>query len=184
MASVRWRVEASASQMRSCVRSKEQTNMTDEELEKAVRTPRGIARSMTALKPYDVNLNVSYGYPSDAPGTGSDWFGPIAPMQPIAPKEVAGRTWDYVPGFNLATEPRAYEPVKFETLRMLSQAYDPLQVVIEKRKDQLSRASWTIRPKHEGGGQLPKAAQLSAHQRSTIKEITEFFRYPTDGCSF
>jgi hypothetical protein len=154
----------------------------DDELEK-IATPRGEGRSMTALKPYDVN--VSYGYPSAAPGQGADWFGPQAPMHPVAPVEVAGRTWDYIPGFNLSTQPRAYEPVKFETLRMLSQAYDPLALVIEKRKDQLSRMAWTIRPKrHEGSGKPPSSSQLSSQTRGIIKDVSEFFKYPTEDLSF
>jgi Phage portal protein len=158
--------------------------MTEDDLDK-VSTPRGNGRSMTALKPsYDMNISYGYGYPSVAPGQGQDWFGPLAPMHPVAPPEVAGRTWDFVPGFNLATEPRAYEPVKFETLRMLAQAYDPLTLVIEKRKDQLSRMAWTIRPRHEGCGKPPSSSQLSSQTRGIIKDVTEFFKYPTEGISF
>ena len=82
-----------------------------------ISTPRGDGRSMTPLSPYDVN--VSYAQAAAAPGGGADWFGPLAPMRPIAPPEVAGRTWDFLPGWNLNTEPRPYEAITFETLRTI-----------------------------------------------------------------
>ena len=93
-----------------------------------ISTPRGEGRSMTALSPYDVS--VSYGSPTAAPGTGADWFGPLQPITPIAPPEVAGRAWDYVPGYNLNTTPRPYEPVTFEALRALADSYDPVRLII------------------------------------------------------
>jgi hypothetical protein len=83
-----------------------------DEFEK-IATPRGDGRSMAPLKPYNLNVSFGGGYPSAAPGEGSGWFGPLPPMHPVAPAEVAGRTWDYIPGYNLSTQPRAYEPVKF-----------------------------------------------------------------------
>ena len=119
--------------------------MTDDELDK-VATTRGEGRSMTSMSPYQVaQSNVNFTY------TGADWFGPLPPMRPIAPPEVAGRTWDYVAGYNLATYPRAYEEIDFRTLRMLAESYDPIKLVIERRKDQLCRVPWVIRPRHEGG---------------------------------
>jgi hypothetical protein len=70
--------------------------MTDElDLDK-VATPRGQGRSMTSLSPS--NINITYGgtgYPTSAPGQGADWFGPLQPMAPVAPPEVAGRQFDY-----------------------------------------------------------------------------------------
>ena len=70
-------------------------NMNDEV--KKVATPRGDGRSMSTLSPYTVaQANVNFSY------TGPDWMGPLPPMQPIAPPEVAGRTWDFIPGYNLA----------------------------------------------------------------------------------
>jgi hypothetical protein len=85
----------------------------DDEVEK-ISTPRGNgARSMTSLTPgapmgYDLTINGTRAVP---PGinfsyTGADWMGPLPPMQPIAPPDVAGRTWDFIPGYNLGTNPR------------------------------------------------------------------------------
>jgi Phage portal protein len=150
--------------------------MTDE-VDK-VATPRGQGRSMTSLTPSSVN--VSYG---SAPGEGADWMGPLRPIHPIAPKEVAGRTWDYVPGYNLATGPRAFEPVDFQTLRLLARSYDPIALVIERRKDQLCRLPWTIRVKHEDG-KRPSSAKLSPQTRALIKEVTRFFQHPDANMSW
>jgi hypothetical protein len=155
----------------------EKNHMTDE-LDK-VATLRGEGRSMTSLKPYDVN--VSYGNQSP-PGTGADWFGPLTPIHPIAPPEVAGRAWDYIPGYNLATQPRTYEQIDFQTLRMLANSYDPVKLVVERRKDQLCRVPWVIRAKHEGGTRPPSA--LSPQTRGLIKDATRFFKHPTENMSW
>src|ERR1700759_1036683 len=107
--------------------------MTDE-IDK-IATPRGEGRSMTSLKPEDVSRAAD----QSPPGTGTDWFGPQTPMRPVAPHEVAGRTWDFVPGYNLATAPRTFEEITFESLRQLAAAYDPVRLIIERRKDQMAR---------------------------------------------
>jgi len=158
--------------------------MTDDEIEiEKVTTPRGNARSMTTLKPY--NVNVSYGDSLSPPGTGSDWFGPRQPMLPVAPPEVAGRQFDYPVGFNLATQPRTYEPIDFQTLRNLSEAYDPLRVVIERRKDQLCRIPWDIRLKHEDTSKKrPASAELLSRNRAVISDVKQFFRHPEPNLNF
>ena len=153
-----------------------------DELDK-VATPRGEGRAMTGLKPYE-NIGVSYGSPSAPPGTGAGWFGPLAPMRPVAPQDVAGRQFDYQTGWNLNTTPRPGEPIDFRTLRMLADAFDPVRLIIERRKDQLCRVPWTIRAKHPEGGKRPKAAQLSSQIRGIINDAENFFRFPTAGVSF
>jgi hypothetical protein len=42
-------------------------------------------------------VSVSYGQPGAA-GQGADWFGPLAPIMPLAPPQVSGRQWDYPSG--------------------------------------------------------------------------------------
>ncbi|MGF3025559.1 phage portal protein [Methylobacterium aquaticum] len=93
------------------------------------------------LTPY--SMTISYA----APGQGSGWFGPSAPMPPSAPPEVRGRAFDYTVGYNLNTTTRAYEPTSFPMLRALADGYDLLRLVIETRKDQVARMDWTIRPR-------------------------------------
>jgi hypothetical protein len=148
-----------------------------------ISTPRGDgARSMTPISAtYNqpaaaANVNFSY--------TGADWFGPLPPMHPIAPPEVAGRVWDFIPGYNLQTRPRADAAVDYATLRAIADAYAPLRLVIERRKDQMSRLPWTIRVRHEGRGRRPKAAQLSAATRSLLKEVESFFSRPSYDWNF
>lgn len=132
-------------------------------------TPRGEARSMTPLAP--TSVGVTYG---DA---GSSWFGPLAPMKPIAPPEVAGRSWDYATGYNLNSSPRAFEPMSFETLRVLADSYDVLRLVIERRKDQLCRLPWKLRPR----GVKHSSKTLSAETIARIDAATELLRRPSFG---
>jgi hypothetical protein len=149
-----------------------------------IDTPRGVGgRSMTPLSP--TNISISYGSPTgNFSGDKQDWFGPRLPIQPIAPPEVAGRIIDYTPGFNLNTEPRPYEPVQFHTLRMLAEAFDPIRIIIERRKDQVCRLGWTVRVKHEGNGKRLTKAQLPASTRERIKAITNLFQRPAPDKNF
>jgi hypothetical protein len=121
-------------------------------------TERGEGQPTWQLSPYA--LNVSYGQPGAA-GQRADWFGPLTPITPLAPPEVAGRQWDYPSGYNLATTPRIYEPVSFHTLRGLAEGYDLLRLVIETRKDQVARQTWTIGPRDKKSND-PRAAALTA----------------------
>jgi hypothetical protein len=105
---------------------------------------RGVGQRSWPLSPYEVT--VSYAA-ATKPGEVSDWFGPLAPVTPLAPKDVAGRQWDFPAGYNLSTLSRPYEPVTFATLRALADGYDLLRLVIETRKDQAARQNWTIRPR-------------------------------------
>lgn len=155
------------------------------DLLRKIRTPRGEARSMRELSSYDVPVSSGAGQGYGSPvnfsyGVGADWFGPLPPMRPIAPPEVAGREWDYVPGYNLNTEPRAYEAVTFETLRALADSYDPLRLVIERRKDQMVRLPWSIRPKHDPFSTKKRITvdKLPAEMKNRIRDITRFFEKP------
>jgi hypothetical protein len=97
------------------------------------------------------------------------WFGPLDPLPAQAPPEVAGRQWDYPNGYNLVTEPRAFERISFHELRGLAENYDLLRLVIETRKDQLAAQSWKIVPRDES---------KKADADPQIQEITEFLAYP------
>lgn len=180
---------------------------------KAVSTPRGLGASMTPVSPgatsfatqssvsitngvpalstgtspYDVRYG--YGGQPNPPGqnfsyTGQSWFGPLPPLRPIAPPEVAGREWDFIPGYNLTTQPRAYEPIDFQTLRDLSESYDPLRLVIERRKDQLTRLAWQVRLKHEGKGRRPTVLEISQADKNRIDAMMAFFKKPDGEVSF
>jgi hypothetical protein len=139
-------------------------------------TPSYDVRYSYAGYPPEPNTNFSY--------TGQSWFGPLPPLRPIAPPEVAGREWDFIPGYNITTKPRAWEPVDFDTLRDLAESYDPLHLVIERRKDQMCRLPWQIRLKHEGKGNRPKFHELNPSDQDRINEIVEFFKRPDGEHSF
>ena len=107
---------------------------------------RSSGRASYALDPYQVSLS----FAARQSQGGSDWFGPLSPIAPAAPADVAGRQWDYQPGYNLSLEPRPYSPVTFTTLRQLADGWDLLRLVIETRKDQVSRLAWSIKPRGTG----------------------------------
>jgi phage portal protein BeeE len=144
-------------------------------------------RDVGAASIYSLSVpyTVKYGYDGTAPaygssagiirGDGSDWFGPLNPLPPIAPREVRGRQWDMPAGFNLVQQPRAYEVVGFPLLRALADSYDLLRLVIETRKDQLSRLDWNFRMKRKPND---RAMDVPADVQVNIDKATEFFRRP------
>jgi hypothetical protein len=83
------------------------------------------------------------------------WFGPGAPMRPLAPKaDVAGRAYDYPASYNMGTRPRQYEGISFEMLEGLADGSDMVRLAIETRKDQMSKLGWKILPKMAPGQEL------------------------------
>jgi hypothetical protein len=111
-----------------------------------------------------------------ARGTGADWFGPLNPLSPIAPPDIAGRRFDFPPGYNLVTRPRAYEPIGFAELRGFADAYDVLRLVIETRKDQMERQRWRIRPRDPKFKR--KSAAIDADMSPRIAAAESFFQKP------
>src|SRR5438105_11671751 len=94
-----------------------------------------------------------------APAT---WFGPLAPMKPLAPESVRGRAFDYPVGYNLRVAPRADEAVSFSLLHALADGCAMLRIVIETRKDQIEGQDWDIRPKKRSDGSHPPASAFAA----------------------
>lgn len=95
-------------------------------------------------------------------GRGPDWFGPMEPLEPMAPAEVAGRSWDYPTGANLQYVPRGTEAVSFGMMRALADNYDLLRLVIETRKDQLVKMDFEIKP-IEDKGQASDSRLVEVH---------------------
>ncbi len=110
--------------------------------------------------------------PGIVQNTGADWFGPLNPLAPVAPKEVAGRQLDYPSGYNLEITPRPYEPVKFPEMRALADAYDIIRLVIETRKDQVEALDWGIAP------QTDINSKPIPGQEKYCQEIWDFFKMP------
>ena len=134
------------------------------------------------LPPSPYQIQVSYGASQGiARGTGADWFGPLNPLSPIAPPDVAGRRFDYPPGYNIVIRPRAYEPIGFHELRGFADAYDLLRLVIETRKDQMERQRWRHQAARRGGREkeaprrissMPTRARASRRSRISSKSPT------------
>jgi phage portal protein BeeE len=136
---------------------------------KSERAQRG-GGNQIALNPgsfQSPTIGVTYGNS----GIGADWFGPGNPMAPQAPEEVAGRAFDFPQGYNIATQPRAYDPINFQTLRAFADAYDLLRLIIETRKDAMERLRWVIQPRDA-------KEKLTSQKKNKVKELTKFFLKP------
>lgn len=97
------------------------------------------------------------------------WFSPMQPLEPVAPDSVAGRLWNYTPGYNLNINPRPYEGGQgtFALLRQLSEC-DLVRLAIQTRKDQLDALPWSIKAKEGKKGDYTKR----------IDEIATFLQQP------
>src|SRR5271155_3515856 len=75
------------------------------------------------------------------------WMSPAQPIARVAPRGTQARIWDYRFGQNIDYTPKAFEGYCYDVLRDLADGYDLLRMVIETRKDQVSRVphSFTIR---------------------------------------
>jgi hypothetical protein len=99
--------------------------------------------------------------------TGSEWFSPQQPIQPAAQEEAKGRQFDYPTGYNVNITPRSYEPISFQTLRLLADNLDILRLVIETRKDLMCKLKFEIKPLKE-----------SIDSKKRCEEVKQFLKYP------
>ena len=141
-----------------------------------------VAGGAAAGAPSPYRIQVSYGAGGStqsggiARGTGADWFGPLNPLTPIAPADVAGRRFDFPVGYNLNIRPRAGELTGFQELRAFADAYDLLRLVIETRKDQMERQRWRIRPRAAKSAR--RSGARDAELAARIAAIESFFQKP------
>ena len=112
-------------------------------------------------------LRVAFNYVSTGK---SDWFGPRDPMPPVAPPNVAGRALDYQTGYNQNLAPRALEPVSFSQLRTLAEAYDLMRLIIETRKDQVSRMKWNVKYRDHRVDSDARTDKINAFLRQPDRE--------------
>jgi hypothetical protein len=109
------------------------------------------------------------------------WFGPLAPLSPVAPTNTPPRRFDYPSGVNLVTLPRTYEAVSFPQMRALADSLDLVRIAIETRKDQVSKMPWSFRAKGiagKGTAQTNTRAGAPGSTSGRIDALTEFFRCP------
>jgi len=97
------------------------------------------------------------------------WFSPQQPLNPVAPESVAGRIWDYQPGYNLNIGPRPNTGGSdiYTLLRALADV-DIVRAVIETRKDQIDALPWDVRLKEGTKG----------NKAQKILEIKTFLQQP------
>lgn len=95
-----------------------------------------------------------------------DWFGPRAPLPPVAPPDVGGRQFDYMVGTNINVTPKAQEGIGYATLRELADAWPILRLIIETQKDRLTQLDWNIVQRQNKMG------------NARCQEIEKWFRMP------
>jgi SPP1 gp7 family putative phage head morphogenesis protein len=104
----------------------------------------------------------------------SGWMGPAQPIAPVAQDEpgAKGRQFDFPVGYNLQRNPKSEggsspESIGYNMLRAFADNYDLLRLVIETRKDQISKMDWSFVMKDK-----------KATPSSKIDELIAFFKYP------
>ncbi len=95
------------------------------------------------------------------------WYSPGQPLLPQAQDEAKGRAFDFPTGVNTRMTPRGDEAISFGQLRTLADSYDLLRLVIETRKDQMSRLKFTVQNIDE---------DIEPDER--CKQVQEFLRFP------
>lgn len=101
------------------------------------------------------------------------WFGPVAPLEPVAQEPEAkakGRAFDYDTGINMRQRPKQGEGVAgatFDDLRALADNYDLVRLCIETRKDQMCGFKIDF-----------QNVDKSVEDDPRIEELTRFFRFP------
>lgn len=110
------------------------------------------------------------------------WFSPLQPVTPVAPKDLRPRQWQYQPGANIIWQPGASDTPSagFELLRLISDNWDLLRIVIETVKDRICAAKWEVRLIQEPGQKLKETTEASATDKDVLA-VKKFVQSP-DGC--
>lgn len=107
-------------------------------------------------------------------GLSGGWFTPEMPLNPQQP-QTAGRRFDFLAGYNIATRPRRDTGIDFAQLRNFATYYDILRMLIEKRKDQIVSFEWSVAVKDE---LLEVGEKASEEQQERIAAVTQFLQRP------
>jgi hypothetical protein len=107
-------------------------------------------------------------------GLSGGWFTPEMPLDPQQ-QQTAGRRFDFLAGYNIATRPRRDTGIDFLTLRNFAGYYDVLRMLIEKRKDQIVNFEWSVVVKDE---LLEIGEKPTDEQNERIKAVTKFLKRP------
>lgn len=107
--------------------------------------------------------------------TPATWMGPMQPLQPMAPADVAGRQFDYSVGINLDTRARKDLPISFDQLRWLASSWPVLRTIIENRKNQVEALEWQV---------VPDKYSKMAMDDPRITAATRFLERPAPGMNW
>lgn len=103
----------------------------------------------------------------------SGFWTPGTPLDTVPPDNTPPRQFDYQTTFNIDIAPRSGMPLGFQDLMALADNWDLLRMVIERRKDQMAKLKWSIRPRDQDK-ELDAAGQA----------IQDQLRYPDNEHSF
>lgn len=109
------------------------------------------------------------------------WFGPGDPIAPQAQAEpdkggAHGRQFDFDSNYNIRRMPRDGAAVSFYQMRAMADGFDLLRLVIETRKDQMSKMKWTfglkekVAKKQKAEKNVAQAKERQAQAESKAKE--------------
>lgn len=99
-----------------------------------------------------------------------EWFGPGNTLTPVAQEQAKGRTQDFPFAINTTiNKPKTNEGISMQELRQIADAYDLLRLVIETRKDQISKLDWQIMKKD--GNTDARCEKLVSFFQSPDKEL-------------
>lgn len=105
-------------------------------------------------------------------------LGPGVPLNPMHPELVQPRMFDYVPGYNIAIQPRTYEDIQFGALRGLARSWDVASLCIQRNIDDLRQLRWEIRPKAVPGMDRDMVKQRRQRLEAVRAEVEGFWMTP------
>ena len=128
----------------------------------AIKTPVQQSMIQRALGAFNVLTGKAVPVVDDGKG----WMGPLNPIQPVVPEgqdaSVRGRQFDFQVGANMQIRPRSNELVTFEQMRALADSCDILRLVIETRKDQMSKMAFSVKPIKDASEKDPRCEEVEA----------------------
>lgn len=107
------------------------------------------------------------------------WFGPLQPVNPVAPASYRPRQYGYAPGSNIIWQPRGEQGgLSPETLVALSKAWDLLRIVIETQLDRLCARKFEVRAKRSEKDKTNKDYKQRNLSDPNVKALNNFLAYP------
>lgn len=104
----------------------------------------------------------------------NSWFSPSQPLKPAQIGEMEARSYDYDMAQNINFTPRNGEMITYDQLKVFADMCDIVRIIIEKRKDQVSRFKYRFVVKDD----------VAKVQNKETKRVAEFFKYPDGSNNF